>query len=67
MAVIRDLNELEPSFFQQELDGGRARVEGVLNELFDSVRRTVNDLRSQSCSSRVVAGGQDGRYFVCTG
>ena len=50
MAVIRDLNELQPSFFQQELDGGRARVEGVLNELFDSVRRTVNNLQRQGCS-----------------
>jgi hypothetical protein len=44
VAVIGDLDELEASFLQGELDGGRTGVERVFNELLDRVGWAMYDL-----------------------
>jgi hypothetical protein len=50
VAIVRDLDELEASFFQGELDGGRTGVERVLNELLDRVGWAMYDLLSETTS-----------------
>jgi len=44
VAVVGDLNELEAAILDEEIDGGGAGVEAVLEELLDGVDRTLNDL-----------------------
>ena len=44
VTVIRNLDELEAALFDRDLDTGRARIERVLEQLFDCIGRSVDDL-----------------------
>ena len=44
VAVIGNLDQFETAIFEGELDGGRAGVEGIFNQLLDSICGSVDDL-----------------------
>lgn len=44
VAVVGDLDEFKAAILDEEIDGGGARVEAVLEELLDGGDRTLNDL-----------------------
>jgi hypothetical protein len=44
MSIVRDLDKLQPAFFNGQFDRGRPGVERVFDELFDSIGRAVNNL-----------------------
>lgn len=59
MAIIGDLDELETTFFDGDLDTGRSGVERILEQLFDSVGRSMDDLsvRQPRCTKHVDSQG----------
>jgi hypothetical protein len=48
MAVVSDLEKLQSTFFDENLKGGRASVNGVFYELLESMNRCDNNLASSN-------------------
>lgn len=62
MAIVGDLNELETTVFNGDVNGGRAGVEAVLDELFDRGHRPLDDLAGgDSVDDRLVEAVDFGR------
>lgn len=49
-AIILNLQQLHPSILDRDLDGLRASIEAVLDELLDRVRRPLDDLNRRASS-----------------